>query len=56
MARGGKREGAGRPAGSGVKPDELKTKSYTFRLYLWEVGQVRSFIKNLRKNKNTEEV
>lgn len=47
MTRGGKREGAGRPKGSG-KPEEEKTKKYSFRLYIWEVEKVREFIKKLR--------
>lgn len=49
MTRGGKREGAGRPIGT-TKPEEEKTKRYTFRLYIWEVEKVREFIKSLRKN------
>lgn len=47
MTRGGKRTGAGRPKGT-LKPDAEKTKSYTFRLYKWEVIKVRQFIKDLR--------
>lgn len=47
--KGGKRIGAGRPS----KPDEQKTKKYTFRLYLWEVEKVRNYIKSLR-NKKTD--
>lgn len=47
MSRGGNREGAGRPP----KPDEEKTKKYTFRLYLWEVEKVRNYIKSLRNKK-----
>lgn len=44
MTRGGKREGSGRPK----KPEEQKTKKYSFRLYVWEVEKVREFIKSLR--------
>ncbi len=47
MTRGGKREGAGRPKGT-TKPEEEKTKKYSFRLYIWEVQKVRDFIKSLR--------
>ena len=48
MTRGGKREGAGRPKGSG-KPEDQIAKTYSFRLYLWEVNKVKEFIKSLRK-------
>ena len=47
MTRGGTRQGAGRPKGS-IKPDAEKTKTYSFRLYAWEVEKVRKFIKSLR--------
>ena len=47
MTRGGKREGAGRPA----KPETEQAKRYTFRLYDWEVEDVREYIKKLRANK-----
>lgn len=52
MTRGGKRTGAGRPKGS-CKPDEEKTKMYSFRLYEQEVKPVREFIKTLRQNEKT---
>lgn len=45
--RGGKREGAGRPP----LPINLKAKNKTFKLYDWEVGTVRAFIKFLRKKR-----
>lgn len=51
---GGKRTGAGRPKGT-TKPPEQKTKSYTFRLYQWEVQTVRDFVKWLRKNNEEEQ-
>ena len=53
---GGKRPGAGRPKGTGhpIKPDKEKTKSYTFRLYQWEVSTVRQFIKHLRATQKTD--
>ena len=44
MTRGGKRENAGRPK----KPEELKAKRYTLRLYQWEIEPVKNFIKKLR--------
>lgn len=47
MARGGKRQGAGRPP----VPIEKKAKTYSFVLYDWEVEKVRQYIKILRKNK-----
>lgn len=47
MTRGGKRLGAGRPA----KPKNEQAKRYTFRLYEWEVEDVRNFIKELRNKK-----
>jgi len=52
MTRGGKREGAGRPFGS-IKPEALKAKRYTFRLYQWEVEKVRNYIKSLRTKNQT---
>lgn len=45
--RGGKREGAGRPP----LPLKYKAKNKTFKLYDWEVENVREFIKSLRKNR-----
>lgn len=47
MTRGGKRLGAGRPA----KPKNEQAKRYTFRLYEWEVEDVKNFIKELRNKK-----
>ena len=47
MTRGGKRQGAGRPA----KPKAEQAKRYTFRLYEWEVENIREYIKKLRANK-----
>ena len=47
MTRGGKRLGAGRPA----KHKNEQAKRYTFRLYEWEVEDVRNFIKELRNKK-----
>lgn len=47
MTRGGKRQGAGRPA----KPKTEQAKRYTFRLYDWEVEDVRMYIKKLRASK-----
>ena len=49
MTRGGKRAGAGRP----TKPEAEQAKRYTFRLYQWEVEQVRNFIKELRNKKSS---
>ncbi|MBQ8475868.1 hypothetical protein IJ531_02285 [bacterium] len=45
--RGGVREGAGRPR----KPESEKAKNTTFKLYSWEVQQVKDFIKSLRNKK-----
>lgn len=49
MVRGGKRIGAGRPPVA----DNLKAKTYTFRLYQWEVPIVKDFIKKLRFSNKT---
>lgn len=43
--RGGKRKGAGRPSIS----EDKKAKNKTFKLYDWEVEQVRQYIKSLRQ-------
>ena len=51
MARGGKRQGAGRPP----LPEDKKAKNYCFKLYSWEVEKVRQFIKILRENKSVIE-
>lgn len=44
--RGGKRLGSGRP----VKPDNLKAKNVTIKLYDWEREKVKEFIKSLRNS------
>ncbi len=55
MTRGGPRKNAGRPKGT-TKPEDQKTKPYTFRLYRWEVKTVKNFIKSLRnKNQTSQE-
>lgn len=51
MARGGKREGAGRPR---ISKDK-KVKNHTFALYSWEVEKVRQFIKTIRHSQIIED-
>lgn len=48
MARGGYREGAGRPKGT---TKEIKGKNYTFWLYPEEKEKVKEYIKQLKESR-----